>query len=46
MVEQHVLTEADTQIMSKIIADYKASGKVTRAPRTKRKKTTKKKVRK
>jgi hypothetical protein len=27
VVEPHVLTEQDQQIMSKIIADYKATGK-------------------
>jgi hypothetical protein len=32
VVEPHVLTEEDRKIMSKIIADYKATGKITRAP--------------
>jgi hypothetical protein len=36
IVEPHVLTKEDQQIMSKIIADYKASGKITRAPRSKK----------
>jgi hypothetical protein len=35
-VEPHVLTEEDKQIMSKIIADYKATGKITKARRTKK----------
>jgi len=37
VVEPHVVTEEDRRIMSKIIADYKATGKITRAPRPKRK---------
>ena len=37
VVEPHVVTEADRRIMTKIIADYKATGKITRAPRPKRK---------
>lgn len=37
VVEPHVVTDEDRKIMSKIIADYKASGKITRAPRLKRK---------
>jgi hypothetical protein len=32
VVEPHVLTEEDRRIMSKIIADYKTTGKITRAP--------------
>jgi hypothetical protein len=31
VVEPHVLTDEDQKIMSKIIADYKATGKITRA---------------
>ena len=37
VVEPHVVTDEDRRIMSKIIADYKATGKITRAPRPKRK---------
>ncbi len=37
VVEPHVVTEEDRKIMTQIIADYKATGKITRAPRTKRK---------
>jgi hypothetical protein len=36
VVESHVLTNEDQQIMSWIIADYKATGKITRAPRQKK----------
>ena len=36
VVEPHVLTDEDAKIMSKIIADYKATGKITRAPKPKR----------
>jgi hypothetical protein len=36
IVESHVLTKEDQQIMSRIIADYKATGKITRAPRSKK----------
>lgn len=36
VVEPHVVTEEDQRVMSKIIADYKATGKITRAPRTKK----------
>jgi len=47
VVEPHVVTDEDRRIMSKIIADYKATGKITRAPRPKRKSSrSKKKVRK
>jgi len=35
VVEPHVLTVEVQKIMSKIIADYKATGKITRAPKTK-----------
>jgi hypothetical protein len=45
VVEPHVLTDEDRKIMSKIIADYKATGKVTRAPipkKTRRRSTGKK----
>jgi hypothetical protein len=31
-----ILTDEEQQIMSKIIADYKATGKITRAPRQKK----------
>ena len=44
VVEPHVLTDDDQKIMSKIIADYKATGKITRAPRPKKKRSTSKKV--
>jgi hypothetical protein len=37
VVEPHVVTDEDRRIMSKIIADYKATGKITRAPSPKRK---------
>ena len=37
VVEPHVVTDEDRKIMSKIIAEYKATGKITRAPRSKRK---------
>jgi hypothetical protein len=35
VVEPHVLTDEDQKIMSKIIADYKATGKITRTPKAK-----------
>ena len=35
VVEAHVVTDEDRRIMSKIIAEYKATGKITRAPRPK-----------
>jgi hypothetical protein len=44
VVEPHTVTEEDQRIMSKIIADYKATGKITRAPRTKKVKANTKKV--
>lgn len=44
VVEPHVLTDEDQQIMSKIIADYKATGKITRAPKAKKTKSTGRKV--
>jgi hypothetical protein len=44
VVEPHVLTDEDQKIMSKIIADYKATGKITRAPRQKKMRSTGKKV--
>ena len=44
LVEPHVLTDEDQRIMSKIIADYKATGKITRAPRLKKMRKTGKKV--
>jgi hypothetical protein len=37
VVEPHVVTKEDRRIMTQIIADYKATGKITRAPRPKRK---------
>ena len=47
VVEPHVMTEEDRRIMTQIIADYKATGKITRAPRAKRKAhNPKKKVKK
>ena len=44
MVEPHVLTDEDQKIMSKIIADYKATGKIKRAPRLKKTRSTGKKA--
>ncbi|HEV3324561.1 MAG TPA: hypothetical protein VG052_03120 [Puia sp.] len=45
VVEPHVLTDEDQKIMSKIIADFKATGKITKAPKPKRaRRTTKKKA--
>ena len=44
VVEPHVLTDEDQKIMSKIIADYKATGKITRAPRPKKRRATGKKA--
>jgi len=37
VVEPHVVTDEDRKIMSKIIAEYKATGKITRASTPKRK---------
>jgi hypothetical protein len=37
VVERHVVTEEDRKIMTQIIADYKATGKITRAPSPKEK---------
>jgi hypothetical protein len=44
VVEPHVLTKEDQQIMSKIIGDYKATGKITKAPRIKKRRVASKKV--
>jgi len=44
VVEHNVLNEEDQKIMSRIIADYKATGKITRAPRSKKTRSTGKKV--
>jgi hypothetical protein len=44
VVEPHVLTDEDQKIMSKIIADYKATGKITRAPRPKKTRAGRKKA--
>jgi hypothetical protein len=44
VVEPHVLTDEDQKIMSKIIADYKATGKITRASRSKKTNGPRKKV--
>ena len=44
VVEPHVLTKEDQQIMSRIIADYKATGKITKAPRAKKTRATGKKI--
>ena len=44
VVEPHVLTDEDQKVMSKIIADYKATGKITRAPRPKKTRTVQKKA--
>jgi hypothetical protein len=35
VVEPHVVTEEDRRIMTQIIANYIATGKITRAPRPK-----------
>ncbi len=35
--EPHIVTEKDRRIMTQIIADYKATGKIARAPLPKRK---------
>jgi len=44
VVEPHVVTDEDRRVMSEIIAAYKATGKITRAPRlkTKTRRTAKK----
>ena len=44
VVEPHVVTEEDRRIMTQIIADYKATGKITRAPRIKKARAARKKV--
>jgi len=44
VVEPHVVTEEDQKIMSKIIADYKDTGKITRAPRPRKARKSIKKV--
>jgi hypothetical protein len=46
VVEPHVLTDEDRKVMSKIIADYKATGKITRAaiPKKNRRRAASKKV--
>jgi hypothetical protein len=44
IVEPHNITEQDQKFMSKIIAEYKASGKITKAPRSKKTRSTAKKV--
>lgn len=44
VVEPHVLTKEDQQIMSKIIADYKTMGKITKAPRAKKTRAAGKKI--
>jgi hypothetical protein len=44
VVEPHKLTERDQQIMSKIIGDYKATGKITRAQSARKRRVTSKKV--
>jgi hypothetical protein len=44
VVEPHVLKNEDQEIMSKIIADYKATGKITRAPKSKKARSTRKKI--
>jgi hypothetical protein len=45
-VEPHALTEKDQKIMSKIIADYKATGKITKASKDKKARIRKKVKRK
>jgi hypothetical protein len=37
VVEPHVVTDEDRRVMTEIITAYKTTGKVTRAPRLKRK---------
>jgi len=37
VVEPHIVTDEDRKIMSKIIAEYRATRKITRAPRPQRK---------
>lgn len=44
VVEPHVLTDEDQKVMSKIIADHKATGKITRAPRPKKSSGANKKI--
>jgi hypothetical protein len=44
IVEPHILTEEDQRVMSKIIADYKATGKITKAPRAKKTRVARKKA--
>lgn len=46
IVEPHTLTNEDQKIMSKIISDYKATGKITRAPKSKKARIRKKEKRK
>lgn len=46
IVEPHDLTDEDQKIMSKIIADYKATGKITKAPKDKKTRIRKKEKRK
>ena len=44
VVEPHVVTDEDLRIMSKIIAEYKATGKITRVPRIPKTQATRKKA--
>jgi hypothetical protein len=44
VVEPIALTSEDRQMISKAIALYKATGKITRAPRTKKSRKTGKKI--
>lgn len=45
VVEPHVVTEEDRKIMSEIIAAYKSTGKITKAPKPKKvRRATKKKA--
>ncbi|HTJ12579.1 MAG TPA: hypothetical protein VL547_11160 [Dinghuibacter sp.] len=44
VVEPHVVIKEDHEIMGKIIADYKATGQITRALRARKARTAAKKV--
>lgn len=44
VIEPIPLTSEDQQMISKAIAQYKATGKITRAPKSKKTRTTGKKI--
>ena len=46
VIEPYVQTEDDAKIMSKIISNYKATGKITSAPKPRSGRTATKKVKK